>query len=118
MAFPPATGAGASQGDRMPAKTTNPERAKREARGMRDRSKAGGYEHPGTNSPEARLMRLAELARKAAEKAAEATTERDKLIVLMREQEASLATIGAAVGMSRPGVLHVLRREASTNGQR
>lgn len=63
------------------------------------------------------LKRLATKARREAEKMRAAATERDRLIVEMREAGASLATIGEAVGMSRPGVLHVLRRE-ETNGNR
>lgn len=54
--------------------------------------------------------KLARAIRRAAERAAEATTERDRLIVAASQSGASLREIAEHAGMTHTGVMKIVRR--------
>jgi hypothetical protein len=56
------------------------------------------------------IQRLAKRVATAEAKAADLRAELEQAAIAMRAEGASLGAIGAVVGMSRPGVLKMLRR--------
>jgi hypothetical protein len=69
-----------------------------------------------TDTPTHRdVARLAQRVAVAENKAAALRAELERAAVEMRAEGASLAVIGAVVGMSRPGVLKMLRRHEAAS---